>query len=105
MARRIRRDDTVLILGGKDKGKRGKVQRVISDKDLVVVEGVNIITRHMKSRAGVRQAGIVQQEAPIHISNVAYVEPDTGRPGRVGWEYLEDGTKVRVLRGGERPES
>ena len=105
MARRIRRDDTVLILGGKDKGKRGKVQRVISDKDLVVVEGVNIITRQMKSRAGVRQAGIVQQEAPIHISNVAYIEPDTGRPGRVGWEYMEDGTKVRVLRGGERPES
>ena len=105
MATRIRRDDTVLVISGKDKGKRGKVQRVIRDKNKVLVEGVNIITRHVKSRSGVRQAGIVQQEAPIDMSNVAYVEPETGRPGRVGWEYLEDGTKVRVLRSGERSES
>ena len=105
MATRIRRDDTVLVISGKDKGKRGKVQRVIRGKNKVLVEGVNIITRHVKSRTGVRQAGIVQQEAPIDMSNVAYVEPETGRPGRVGWEYLEDGTKVRVLRSGERPES
>ncbi len=105
MATRIRRDDTVLVISGKDKGKRGKVQRVIPDRNKVLVEGVNMITRHVKSRTGVRQAGIVQQEAPIDMSNVAYVEPDTGRPGRVGWEYLEDGTKVRVLRSGERSES
>jgi len=105
MATRIRRDDTVLVISGKDKGKRGKVQRVFSEKNRVLVEGVNIITRHVKSRGGVRQAGIVQQEAPIDMSNVAYVEPETGRPGRVGWEYLEDGTKVRVLRSGQRSES
>jgi large subunit ribosomal protein L24 len=104
MAPRIRRDDTVVILSGKDRGKRGKVVRVIPAKNKVVVEGINIITRHQKSRGGVRQAGIIQQEAPIDISNVAYVEPDTGKPGRVGWEYLEDGTKVRVLRGDQRPE-
>jgi len=105
MATRIRRDDTVLVITGKDRGKRGKVQRVIPEKNKLVVEGVNIITRHVKSRGGTRQAGIVQQEAPIDISNVAYVEPDTGRPGRVGWERLEDGTKVRVLRSGQRSES
>ncbi len=105
MATRIRRDDTVLVITGKDKGKRGKVQRVFRDKNRVLVEGVNMVTRHVKSRSGVRQTGIIQQEAPIHLSNVAYVEPDTGQPGRVGWEYLEDGTKVRVLRSGERSES
>ncbi|MBM3956435.1 MAG: 50S ribosomal protein L24 [Gemmatimonadetes bacterium] len=104
MAARIRRDDTVVVIAGRDKGKRGKVVRVIPGKNKVVVEGVNIITRHLKSRGGVRQAGIVRQEAPIDISNVAYVEPDTGRPGRVGWEYLEDGTRVRVLRSGQRSE-
>ena len=105
MATRIRRDDTVLVIAGKDRGKRGKVQRVIVGKNQLVVEGVNIITRHVKGRGGVRQAGIVKQEAPIDMSNVAYVEPDTGQPGRVGWERLEDGTKVRVLRSGQRSES
>jgi large subunit ribosomal protein L24 len=105
MAARIRRDDTVVVIAGKDRGKRGKVVRVIPARNKVVVEGVNMITRHLKARGGVRQAGIVRQEAPIDMSNVAYVEPDTGRPGRVGWEHLEDGTKVRVLRSGQRSES
>jgi len=99
MAQRIRRGDQVKVLAGKDRGKQGEVARIDRKKNTVVVEGVNMVTRHVKQQAGTAQAGIIQQEAPIQISNVAFVDPETGNSGRVGFRVLEDGTKVRVVRG------
>ena len=98
MAQRIRRGDQVKVISGKDRGKQGEVARVLLKKGLVVVDGVNLVTRHVKQRPGTAQAGIIKQEAPIQISNVAYVDPETGDSGRVGFRILEDGTKVRVVR-------
>ncbi|MCH7905933.1 MAG: 50S ribosomal protein L24 [Chloroflexi bacterium] len=98
MAQRIRRGDQVKVISGKDRGKQGEVARVFLKKGLVVVEGINLVTRHVKQRPGMAQAGIIHQEAPIQISNVEYVDPETGESGRVGFRILEDGTKVRVVR-------
>lgn len=98
MSVRVRRDDTVQVVRGKDRGKRGKVQRVIPADGRLVVEGVNIVKRHVKPRAGLKQTGIVQQEAPVNSSKVMPVCPHCNRPARVGFRTLEDGTKVRVCR-------
>ena len=95
---KIRKNDNVIVVAGKSKGKRGRVHRVFPRDDLVLVEGVNIIKRHMRPRAGVRQAGIVEREAPIHISNVMLICAKCGQATRVGFQFLEDGTKVRVCR-------
>ena len=97
MAPRLRADDTVLVISGRDRGKRGKIIRVDPRGNKVVIEGVNIITRHVKNRPGVRQSGLVKQEAPIDQSNVVVLDPDTSLPGRVRWRFLEDGTKVRMV--------
>lgn len=102
MARRIRTDDEVIVLAGKDKGKRGRVIRVLPKSQRVVVEGVNQVKRHTRASPGVRQAGIITQEAPIHISNVAYVDSETGEYGRVRFRTLEDGTVVRVVKSGNK---
>lgn len=99
MAQRIQRGDQVRVIAGKDRGKQGEVSRVDRKKGTVVIDGINLVTRHVKQQAGTAQAGIIQQEAPINISNVAYVDPETGQSGRVGFRVLEDGTKVRVVRG------
>lgn len=96
MAMRIRRNDVVQVIRGKDRGKRGKVQRVLPLEGRVVVEGVNIVKRHVRASGGVRQAGIVQQEAPMDVSKVMPVCTHCNRPVRVGFQYLEDETKVRV---------
>ena len=93
---RFRREDTVQIIAGKDKGKRGKVQRVLPKDDRVVVEGANMIKRHIRARPNVRQAGIIQQEAPFHISNVMLVCTHCDRAVRVGYKFLENNQKVRV---------
>jgi len=99
MAQRIRRGDQVRVLAGKDRGKQGEVSRIDRKKNTVVIDGINLVTRHVKQQAGTAQAGIIQQEAPIQISNVAFVDPETGKSGRGGFRVLEDGTKVRVVRG------
>ena len=99
MAQRIKRGDQVKVLAGKDRGKQGEVSRVDRKKGTVVIDGINLVTRHVKQQAGTAQAGIIQQEAPINISNVAFIDPETGLSGRVGFRILEDGTKVRVVRG------
>jgi large subunit ribosomal protein L24 len=94
----IRRDDTVIVIAGKDRGKSGKVNRVIREKDRVVVAGINIATKHVKNRPGIRQAGIIHVEAPLHISNVMLMCPHCAKPTRVGHRFQEDGTKVRVCK-------
>ncbi len=102
MAQRIKKDDTVLVISGRDKGKRGKVVRVDPDAGRLVVEGVNMITRHKRQRPGVAQAGRLQQEGLIYMAKVMLVDPETAKPGRVGWKFLDDGTKVRTVKNGKR---
>ena len=99
---RIKRDDQVLVISGKDKGKRGAVIRVLLSDNRVVVEGVNIVTRHIKAQPGIAQTGMVQGEAPISLSNVMLIDPETGKAGRTGQKVLEDGTKVRMVKSGKR---
>ncbi len=94
----IRRDDEVEIITGKDRGKRGKVNRVIREKDRVVVAGCNMATKHVKNRPGIRQAGIIHVEAPLHVSNVMLVCPQCGKRTRVGHAFQADGSKARVCK-------
>ena len=93
---RIRKDDTVVIITGKDRGKRGKVRRAFPDEDRVVVEGLNMIKRHSRARRATRQAGIIELEAPIHVSDVMLVCNKCGNPTRINFRFLDDGKKVRI---------
>ncbi len=97
MANRIKKGDQVVVIAGKDKGKRGDVVRV--DGDRVVVSNVNIIKRHTKPnpQAGVA-GGVVEREASMHISNIALFNPASGKGERIGFKVLEDGRKLRVFR-------
>lgn len=98
MAAKIKRDDEVVVLAGKDKGKRGRVMSVQTEKDRVVVEGVNLMKKHQKPNPALNQAGgIIEKEAPIHVSNVAIFNPATEKADRVGFK-IEDGKKVRVFK-------
>ncbi|MDZ7854120.1 MAG: 50S ribosomal protein L24 [Pseudomonadota bacterium] len=94
---KIKRDDEVVVIAGKDKGKRGTVKRVLENR--FVVSGVNMIKRHTKPNpmAG-NQGGIVEREASIHASNVAIFNQETGKADRVGFQVQEDGTKVRIYK-------
>lgn len=89
----IRKDDTVVVTAGDDKGKRGKVLRIIRADGKVVVEGVNKVYRHLKPSRRNPQGGRLSKEMPINASNVAFIDPSTNVPTRVGVRYLEDGTK------------
>jgi len=94
---KIRSGDRVVVLAGKDKGKEGTVKRAIPKADKVVVEGINVAKRHRKPTKAMDQGGIVDLEMPIHISNVALLDPD-GKATRVGFRVEADGTKVRVSK-------
>jgi large subunit ribosomal protein L24 len=93
---KIRKNDTVLVIAGKDRGKKGKVRFAYPKKDQILVEGVNFIKKHSKARQQVRQAGIIEREAPIHVSNVMLLCNKCNHPARIGFRFLDDGTKVRV---------
>jgi large subunit ribosomal protein L24 len=93
---RIRKDDTVVIITGKDRGKKGKIRRAFPDEDRVVVEGLNMIKRHSRARRATRQAGIIELEAPIHVSDVMLVCNKCGNPTRINFRFLDDGKKVRI---------
>jgi large subunit ribosomal protein L24 len=98
MARKIRRDDEVVVLAGKDKGKTGKVTSVLTSDNRVVVEGVNMVKKHTKPNPQLGEpGGIIEKEASIHVSNVAIVNPATGKADRVGFRE-EDGKKVRFFK-------
>ncbi len=94
---KIKTGDEVVVLAGKDKGQKGQVVKIIKNKDRVIVAGVNMIKKHVKPSAENPQGGIEEKEAPIHISNVALVDPKTGKATRVGYE-VRDGKKVRVSK-------
>ncbi len=95
---KIRKDDEVLVIAGRDKGKRGKVLRVDSDGRLIV-SGINMIKRHTKPNPMLgTSGGIVEKEAPIQASNVAIFNPATNKADRVGFKILEDGKKVRIFK-------
>jgi len=94
---RIRKGDDVIVLTGRDKGKKGSVLKVLPSDNRVLVQGVNMVKRH--TRPSARQSGgIVEKEAAIHLSNVALVDPQSGKRTRVGFRTLEDGRKVRFAR-------
>ncbi|GIK48181.1 MAG: 50S ribosomal protein L24 [Alphaproteobacteria bacterium] len=98
MAARIRKDDTVIVIAGKDKGRSGRVLKVLPQEERVVVEGVNLAKRHTKPDVANPQGGIIAKEAPLHISNVALRDPKTGKPTRVGFKVNDKGRKVRVAK-------
>jgi large subunit ribosomal protein L24 len=99
----IRKGDQVAVLSGKDRGKKGKVLVVLRDEKKAIVEGVNMIKKHVRAdpRKGV-QGGVLEREAPVHVSNLAPIDPESGKPTRVGHKFLEGsggkGRKVRVSR-------
>ena len=97
MALRIRRGDTVVVVSGKEKGKRGEVERVIPAKNRVVVSGVNVRTRHARPSQQ-NPEGSYTFEAPVHVSNVMLVDPDSGEPTKVGYRFTDSGEKVRVSK-------
>jgi large subunit ribosomal protein L24 len=93
---RIRRNDEVLVIAGDDRGKKGKVHRSFPRENRVLVEGVNMVKRHMKPRGNIRQAGIIEREAPIDISKVMLVCTKCHKPTRVASRILDDKSRVRV---------
>ena len=95
----IRRNDNVVVTTGKDRGKTGRVLRVIADKNRLVVEGVNFVKRHTRPNPGRGvKGGILEKEAAMHASNVQLVCPECSKPTRIGHKVLEDGRKVRICR-------
>ncbi|WJG10153.1 50S ribosomal protein L24 [Aliiglaciecola sp. LCG003] len=98
MARKIRRDDEVVVLAGKDKGKQGKVLKVLVSDEKLIIEGVNLVKKHQKPNPQLNvPGGIIEKEAAIHVSNVAVVNPATGKADRIGFR-VEDEKKVRFFK-------
>jgi large subunit ribosomal protein L24 len=94
----IRKNDTVLVIAGKDKGKKGKVRFAYPENKRIMVEGVNFIKKHSKAKGAVKQAGIIEREALIPVSNVMLLCSKCNKPARVGFRFLADGRKVRFCR-------
>jgi large subunit ribosomal protein L24 len=98
MSAKIRTGDTVVVLRGKDRGKTGRVRQVLTEESRLYVEGLNIVKRHQKARGPGQPGGIIDKEAPLHVSKVAIVDPKTGKKTRVGFRVEEDGSKVRFAK-------
>jgi large subunit ribosomal protein L24 len=94
---KIKKGDEVVVTAGRDKGKKGKVLGVLRAENRALVEGVNMVRRHQRQTAS-QQGGVVDKEAPIHISNLAIADPKDGAPTRVGYRFLADGRKVRFAK-------
>lgn len=95
---KIRKNDTVLSIAGKDKGKRGKVRRSLPGKNKVIVDGMNILKRHSRTKGQARQGGIIDMEMPLDVSNVMLICNKCDKPTRVGYRTLDDGKKARICR-------
>jgi large subunit ribosomal protein L24 len=98
MAAKIKKGDKVVVLAGRDKGRRGEVMSVNPDQGRAIVGGVNLVKRHTKANAQNSEGGIISKEAPIELSNVAIADPKDGKPTRVGFKVLDDGRKVRFAK-------
>lgn len=98
MTARIRKDDSVVVIAGKDKGRTGKVLKVLPKEDRVVVEGVNMVKRHTAPNIAHPQGGVIAKEASLHLSNVALRDPKTGKPTRVGYKFVGEGATRRKVR-------
>jgi large subunit ribosomal protein L24 len=98
MAAKIKKGDRVIVTTGRDKGKRGEVRQVMPEDNRAIVAGVNLVRRHTRQTAQT-EGGIISKESTIHLSNLAILDPKTGKPTRVGFKVLDDGRKVRVARG------
>ncbi len=96
MPAKIRKGDRVVVIAGKDRGKRGQVRAMVTKTDRVLIEGVNIIKRHQRARSQGQSSQIIEREAPIHISNVMLIDPNNDKPTRVTFRRREDGSLVRV---------
>ena len=94
----IKKDDTVIVLAGEDKGKTGKVLKVLVEKNRAIVKGVNIVSKSAKPSAKNPQGGLVKMEAPIHISNLSLIDPKSGKATRVAVKKTDDGKKVRIAK-------
>ncbi|HEX3432412.1 MAG TPA: 50S ribosomal protein L24 [Rhizomicrobium sp.] len=97
MTARIRKGDRVIVTTGRDKGKKGEVLRVYPGEDRALVSGVNVVKRHQRQTQR-QQGGIVNKEAPVHLSNLAHVDPKSGGATRIGFKFLADGRKVRFAK-------
>jgi large subunit ribosomal protein L24 len=95
---KIRKDDTVLIITGKDKGKKGKVRFAYPGDKRIMVEGINMVKKHAKAQKQVKQAGIIEREAPVSVASVMLLCSKCNKPARVGYKILQDGRKARVCR-------
>lgn len=95
---KIRKNDTVLVIAGKDKGKKGKVRYAFPKENRVIIEGINMIKRHSRARGAARQAGIIEREAPIGVSNVMLLCSKCNKPTRIGFRFLESGKKARMCQ-------
>ena len=98
MAAKIRKGDRVQVLAGRDRGRRGEVLAVMPKDNRALVQGVNMVKRHQKPRGLNQPGGIQEKEAPIHLSNLALLDPSSDKPTRIGFRTLEDGKKVRVAK-------
>ena len=98
MTARIRKDDTVIVITGKDKGRSGRVLKVMPKEERVIVEGLNLAKRHTKPDVANPNGGVISKEASIHVSNVAHVDPKESKSTRVGYKTLDDKSKVRIAR-------
>ena len=94
----IKKNDTVFVITGKEKGKRGRVLSVYPSKDMLLIEKINMIKKHMKPTRKYAQGGIIEKEAPIHISNVMLICPKCSKPTRIGNSVLQNGKKVRMCK-------
>lgn len=94
---KLKRGDEVIVITGKDKGKKGSIMKVLTDSDRLIVGGINMVKRHQKP-SQLSQGGIIEKEASIHISNVALVDPKLGKPTRVGFKFDKDGEKFRFSK-------
>jgi len=99
---KIRREDTVLVIKGKERGKTGVVRQVVPHQRRVIIAGVNMVKRHMRPRAD-RPGGIIEREAPIHVSNVMIICKSCSKPTRVGFRFRDGGGKVRFCRQCDQP--
>ena len=93
---KIRKNDTVLVIAGKDTGKKGKVRRAYPNNSKITVDGINMIKRHSRTGGQARQAGIIEMEAPINISKVMLICNKCDKPTRIGYRFLDDGKKTRI---------